>query len=153
MADADLTLVAVDLSEPVTAADRELIERARQQGPFLVVGNKADLPRRAVLNELDAVVSALTGQGIPELRGKILDAVVPGGAEIPPGFITNARHEKLLRNALAALEKARHAVDSVPHEMLLLDLYAALQALDELTGATTAEDILTRIFSTFCIGK
>ncbi len=42
---------------------------------------------------------------------------------------------------------------TIPHEMLLLDLYAALQPLDAITGATTADDILNRIFSTFCIGK
>ncbi|MCS7315679.1 MAG: tRNA uridine-5-carboxymethylaminomethyl(34) synthesis GTPase MnmE [Bryobacterales bacterium] len=154
MADADLTLVVVDLSQPLEAADRELIERARSQGRFLLVGNKADLPRVAVLEEPCVAVSALTGEGIPELRRRIANAVAPGGVEqAPPGFITNARHERLLREALEALDRARRAVADVPHEMLLLDLYAAVQALDELTGATTAEDILKRIFSTFCIGK
>jgi tRNA modification GTPase len=64
------------------------------------------------------------------------------------------RHERLLRESCGYLEKAREAVQAaVPHEMLLLDLYAALQALDGITGATTADDILNRIFSTFCIGK
>jgi tRNA modification GTPase len=154
MADADLTLVVVDLSQPIEEADRELIERARRQGRFLLVGNKSDLPRRAELDEPHVVVSALTGDGLSELRRRILEAIAPGGPdEVPPGFITNARHERLLRDALAALERARQNVEAVPHEMLLVDLYSAMQALDELTGATTAEDILTRIFSTFCIGK
>ena len=154
MADADLTLVVVDLSQPIEEGDRELIERARRQGRYLLVGNKSDLPRRAELPESHVVVSALTGEGLGELRRRILEAIVPGGVhEMPPGFITNARHERLLREALAALERARQNVEAVPHEMLLVDLYSAMQALDELTGATTAEDILTRIFSTFCIGK
>ena len=59
-----------------------------------------------------------------------------------------------MRQSLAALEAATAAVhNSIPHEMLLLDLYNALRALDSLTGATTTDDILNLIFSSFCIGK
>ena len=50
-------------------------------------------------------------------------------------------------------KRARRSQASIPHEMLLLDLYAALRPIDAITGATTADDILNRIFSTFCIGK
>jgi tRNA modification GTPase len=71
-----------------------------------------------------------------------------------PGFITSLRHERLLRESQEALGHARAAVEfHIPHEMLLLDLYAALRPIDAITGATTADDILNRIFSTFCIGK
>jgi len=71
-----------------------------------------------------------------------------------PGFITSLRHEQLLRKSLEALDQARKATEfGVPHEMLLLDLYAALRPTDAITGATTTDDILNRIFSTFCIGK
>ncbi len=154
MADADLTLVVVDLSAAFEAKDRELIERARTQGRAVVVGNKCDLPRRAEFAEDYAAVSALTGEGIPELRRRIHETIAPAGIETEPGFITSVRHESLLEEARGFLAKARDAVlDNVPHEMLLLDLYAALQALDGITGATTADDILNRIFSTFCIGK
>ena len=60
----------------------------------------------------------------------------------------------MLRESLQALAAARGSLDAaVPHEMLLLDLYAALRPLDAITGETTVEDILTNIFSTFCIGK
>jgi tRNA modification GTPase len=70
------------------------------------------------------------------------------------GAITNIRHEALLRESLSALENGRRAVGfGLPHEMLLLDFYAALRPIDAVTGATTADDILNRIFSTFCIGK
>ena len=70
------------------------------------------------------------------------------------GFITSIRHEHLLRESMEALAQARKAAEfGIPHEMLLLDLYAALRPLDAITGATTADDILNRIFSTFCIGK
>ena len=94
-----------------------------------------------------------TGDGVPQLREAILDAVAPG-VEHETGFITSLRHEKLLLESVQYLEKARDAaVANIPHEMLLLDLYAALRPVDAITGATTADDILNRIFSTFCIGK
>ena len=76
------------------------------------------------------------------------------GAQMESGFLTSVRHRGLVRDSLAALDAARFAVENrVPHEMLLLDLYNALRPLDEITGATTTDDILNLIFSTFCIGK
>ncbi len=146
MADSDLTLVVVDASRPMTAEDEALIARAHRH---LVVANKCDLPGAR------AGVSALTGAGIPELRDAILAAVAPAGAfEKETGFITSLRHEQLLRESAQFLDKAAGAVESdIPHEMVLLDLYAALRPIDAITGATTADDILNRIFSTFCIGK
>jgi tRNA modification GTPase len=154
MADADLTIVVVDLSADLDATDRDLIERARQQGRLLLVGNKCDVSKGAVPENAMAV-SALTGEGIQPLREAILEAVRPKeGFEQETGFITSLRHERLLRDAVEWLDKARGAVEAnTPHEMLLLDLYAALQPVDAITGATTADDILNRIFSTFCIGK
>ncbi len=155
MADADLTLVVLDLSAPLEDEDRSLIERARQCGRFLLAANKCDLPRRAEIAHEHVVVSALTGAGIEQLRERILAALTPDGIVAQePGFITSLRHEQLLRECLQALEQARRATrQGLPHEMLLLDLYAALQPLDSITGATTADDILHRIFSSFCIGK
>jgi tRNA modification GTPase len=64
------------------------------------------------------------------------------------------RHQNLVRDSLTALDAATTAVaEKIPHEMLLLDLYNALRPLDAITGATTTDDILNLIFSTFCIGK
>ncbi|MDR3700896.1 MAG: tRNA uridine-5-carboxymethylaminomethyl(34) synthesis GTPase MnmE [Candidatus Sulfopaludibacter sp.] len=148
MADADLTIVVVDASQPLTAEDAALIGRAQRR---LVAGNKCDLG--ACREELHT--SALTGEGIAELRAAILEAIAPKGAfEQETGFITSLRHEQLLRESLEFLDKARGAVEAgIPHEMLLLDLYGALRPIDAITGATTADDILNRIFSTFCIGK
>ena len=154
IADSDLTLVVVDLSEPLDGQDRALIARAERQGRHLLVGNKADLAHGPHADSAIAV-SALSGEGIPRLRELILEAIAPQGVfEQETGFITSLRHEQLLRESAAYLEKAAAAVESaIPHEMLLLDLYAALRPIDAITGATTADDILNRIFSTFCIGK
>ena len=153
MADADLTLVVLDLALPFTAEDHSLITRAGTRA--LVVGTKSDLPRGAGEWPTLLPVSALTGAGIAALRDAILEAVAPKGVfEQETGFITSLRHEQLLREAVEYLEKAAGAVRSrTPHEMLLLDLYGALRPIDGITGATTADDILNRIFSTFCIGK
>ena len=151
MADADLTLVVVDLSETIEPGDLALIERAKQQGSYILVGNKSDLPRMAQIREELITVSAVTGEGIETLRDKIAPA---GAREQESGFITSVRHQQLLRESIEALEQASKAVGfGIPHEMLLLDLYAALRPIDAITGATTADDILNRIFSTFCIGK
>jgi tRNA modification GTPase len=153
MADADLTLVVIDLAQPFTAEDESLMARAG--GRALLVGNKSDLPRAAGERPALLSVSALTGEGIAGLRDAILEAVAPRGAfQREMGFITSLRHEQWLCEAAAYLEKAIAAArSSTPHEMLLLDLYGALRPFDAITGATTADDILNRIFSTFCIGK
>jgi tRNA modification GTPase len=103
--------------------------------------------------------SAITGEGIAELRVEILrhigaEAGTYSGAQAESGFLTNVRHQGLIQDSLLALDAAKTAVaGKVPHEMLLLDLYNALRPLDAITGATTTDDILNLIFSTFCIGK
>ncbi|MBM3792957.1 MAG: tRNA uridine-5-carboxymethylaminomethyl(34) synthesis GTPase MnmE [Acidobacteria bacterium] len=157
MADADLTVVVIDLASPLTPEDEALIERAARQGRYLVAGNKADLPNLTptALAASAVAVSALTSQGVERLRKAIVEAAAPGAdAAREDGFITSLRHEQLLTESAAALRHAEAALGhGLPHEMLLLDLYAALQPIDAITGATTADDILNRIFSTFCIGK
>lgn len=154
LADADLVLVVIDGSSPHHAADSELVARTRASGPSLVVANKSDLPGFSA-GSAEIAVSALRGTGIPELRAAILRAIAPEGSPSnPESAVTSARQAALLRECLVMLEKASQAVESsIPHEMLLLDLYGALQPLDAITGATTADDILNRIFSSFCIGK
>jgi tRNA modification GTPase len=153
-ADADLTVLVLDASENETPEDKQLLARFRDSKP-LVVGNKSDLGRE--LNTVESVlwVSAQTGAGIETLRTEILRRLAPQGLAQPEsGSITSLRHQLLLKESREALENARRAVEfSIPHEMLLIDLYAALRPIDGITGATTADDILNRIFSTFCIGK
>jgi len=151
MADADVTLVVVDGTEPRAT---ELVERARLQGRSLVAANKADLPG-FIPAEGELRVSAMTGQGIAELREAIVDALAPRGElELSGGFITSLRQEQLLREAAGLLEAAREAVVAgVPHEVIMIHLDGALQAFGAIAGATSADDILNRIFSTFCIGK
>ncbi|MEE8256487.1 MAG: tRNA uridine-5-carboxymethylaminomethyl(34) synthesis GTPase MnmE, partial [Acidobacteriota bacterium] len=99
--------------------------------------------------------SALRGEGIEDLKKQILSTAVPlRELESADQFITNLRHQQLIRDSLDALRKARAATGrKIPHEMVLIDLYNALHALDGITGQTTTEDILGLIFGRFCIGK
>jgi tRNA modification GTPase len=174
LADADLVLVVLDASQPETAEDEPLLDQIKGR-TAIVVENKSDLcvglPIR--LNPLELSpggttqvrasarvesairTSALTAEGVPELRAAILrHATGDAGSNAEAGFLTNARHQSLVRDSLTALDAAQTAVHNrVPHEMLLLDLYSALRPLDEITGATTNDDILNLIFSRFCIGK
>ena len=155
MADADLTLVVLDSSTPLTAGDQEILTRAAAQGRHLIVANKTDLPLAATIPDDAIGLSATTGAGLRTLRQSILNAIGHAAqAEHEFAFITSLRHAQLLTECLGALRAARLAVEEhIPHEMMMLDLYGALHPLDAITGKTTADDILNRIFSTFCIGK
>jgi tRNA modification GTPase len=152
LADADLVLVVMDASQANSPEDTELLNQVGGR-PAIMVRNKCDL----IPNHVGAGIrtSAITGVGIPELRQEILRHVGgEAGVQAEAGFLTNLRHQNLVHDSLAGLAAASSAVNNrIPHEMLLLDLYNALRPLDEITGATTNDDILNLIFSTFCIGK
>jgi tRNA modification GTPase len=159
LTDADLVLVVFDASETMTTEDQELLQQVQGRSA-IVVGNKCDLGSGGDWTPPDGhssavQVSALTGQGIGKLRAEILRHIGgETGAQAETGFLTNVRHQGLVRDSLVGLEAATKAVTGkIPHEMLLLDLYSALRPLDAITGATTTDDILSLIFSTFCIGK
>jgi tRNA modification GTPase len=156
LADADLVLIVLDASVPVASEDQELLAHAETR-PTIVVANKIDIRHSefASLNSGWVRTSAVTGTGIEELRAEILRHVRgEAGQQAESGFLTNLRHQSLVKDSLGGLDAAKTAVESrVPHEMLLMDLYSSLRALDEITGATTNDDILNLIFSRFCIGK
>jgi tRNA modification GTPase len=163
LSDADLVLVVLDASRAVSDEDCELLKQVEDRAAIVVV-NKCDLASSQFSvpgsqlsgSRLTTVeTSALTGLGIPELRAAILREIGgEGGAQMEAGFLTNARHQRLVSDSLSALGGADSAIAAhVPHEMLLLDLYNALRPLDEITGSTTTDDILNLIFSSFCIGK
>lgn len=156
MAEADMVLLVLDSTEPLHAED-EAAMAAHETRPLLIACNKFDLaPEVSLTDQGHRVIktSALTGEGIAELRSAIVALVSTGAPGGETALLTNIRQQQAVAASLAAVKRARAAVDdSVPHEMILLDLYEGLQALDGLTGATTTDDILHLIFSTFCIGK
>jgi len=157
LADADVVLVVLEAGIPIRE-DEAVLVKSLDGRHALVARNKCDLEissQPAPELPVQAVsTSALTGQGMDELREALLGLVSAPAGESENGMLTNLRHHEAVTAALAALHKASDAArNNIPHEMALLDLYAALRQLDSLTGETTADDILNRIFSSFCIGK
>jgi tRNA modification GTPase len=159
LSEADLVLVVLDSTQEISVEDQELLEASCRRRA-LAVANKSDLAPEALLQIARGVkifkTSAVTGSGIEELRAAILEQVSGQAArgEQETGFLTNIRHQRLVEESLSSLEAAVHAVQrSIPHEMVMLDLYGALRPLDAITGETTTDDILNLIFSSFCIGK
>jgi tRNA modification GTPase len=159
LADADLVLIVLDASQQRTREDDDLLQQAADRS-VIVVANKSDLRLEgeavATVSRVPVVsTSAVTGEGVGALREEILrHAGGESGIPSESGFLTNVRHAGLIKDSQTALEAAKNAIEKkIPHEMLLLDLYSALRPLDAITGATTTDDILNLIFSTFCIGK
>jgi len=164
LADAAIVLIVLDATQPLNQEERGVLAAVHGR-PALVAINKNDLADyssdvlfadQSAADELAipaVATSALTGDGISALRQKIVE-LATGGAAIEPGPLTNLRQHQAITAARSALDDAARANETgIPHEMILLDLYRALWALDSLTGQTTPDDILNLIFSTFCIGK
>jgi tRNA modification GTPase len=154
---ADLTLVVLDGSAPLTADDRDLLA-ATSGTPRLIVVNKSDCPRAWSASTLEGAevvhTSALTGAGLASLRGAIVRALAGGEGWRDRPAITNARHADLLARARAALERARDAAAAgTPEEFVAADVTEARGLLEQVTGARTADDVLHAIFDQFCIGK
>jgi tRNA modification GTPase len=155
MAEADVVLLVLDATVPFHKEDEAAIASLANR-TFLIVINKNDLARPSSLpkqfSNRTLETSALTGDGIAELRRAILSVIAKDAPGADTALLTNLRQQQAASSAIGALDRAQAAV-TVHHEMILLDLYEALHALDALTGATTNDDILNLIFGKFCIGK
>jgi tRNA modification GTPase len=154
LADADLVLLIHDATLEVTAGEARL-EASVAGRPHLVVYNKVDLVGgEAELGGAVIRTSAVTGEGLGALREAILGELGAAGSLAEGGALNNLRQQEAVGSTLAGLAAAAAANEAgLPHEVILMDLHRALEALDSLTGVTTADDILARIFSAFCIGK
>jgi tRNA modification GTPase len=155
MADADVVLLILDATEPLHEEDQAAMATLLGR-PLLIVINKSDLAPTVSTHYPYPTLrtSALTGAGILELRRAILSLFTKETPNTEGALLTNLRQQQTVSAAVVTLDKAKQAVTRViPHEMVLLDLYEALHALDALTGETTNDDILNLIFSKFCIGK
>jgi tRNA modification GTPase len=157
MAEADIVLLVIDATAHPHPEDEATIATLTTR-PLLIARNKSDLttgPASSPETTHPTIeTSALTGTGIPELRTAILAQISTTTPTAETALLTNLRQQQAVSTSLTALTQAREAAaNEIPHEMILLDLYDSLHALDSLTGATTSDDILHLIFSKFCIGK
>ena len=163
IADADLTILVIDGSEDLTAADRALLDESEGSARLIAL-NKKDLPTFAVDRfqhnhksggPLSFIpVSAKTKAGLDDLRAAMLAHFRNGQTNIDGLLITNARHYDLLRRAIESLRSSGDLlVERASEELVLVGLHNALRYLGEILGEITPDDILAQIFSTFCIGK
>lgn len=152
MADADFVVVVMDATRQEDKEDKATVAGLEGR-PHRVVRNKCDL--LADRPDLAAIwTSAVTGEGLEQLKAAILADLNASAPLADSALVTNLRQHEAVTEAVAALERSKAAARLlIPHEMLLIDLHSALEALDRLTGATSTEQILGLIFSRFCIGK
>ena len=161
---ADAVLLLLDGSAPLTAEDRNLVDKIKGK-PLIPVLNKSDLVQRldaAALQDLlppgaapAVLISAKYGDGIESLKEAILSLVPETpAAEVADSLVAHLRHKVALEKAAEGLIRARNGLrDALPPELIALEIREALDALGEIAGRTSPEEVLDRIFSQFCIGK
>lgn len=161
IAAADLVLLVVDGTAGLDTADREILA-AYAPDRVMVVWNKIDMQPQAAMPEacgaegvVCVCVSARTGEGLEELAAAVRRVILSGTAEPEPGELApNMRQAAALERALDELAGLEQDVaGGQPYDICAVRLDGAVSALGEVTGLDAPEDVLNRIFSTFCIGK
>jgi len=161
---ADVVVILLDGSKSLTSEDRHILEQNKNRAARMIIAvNKSDLAAAWSPDQLPdhlpqgvplLKISAKFGDGLDALREALTDSAVSGEIADEGGMITQMRHKLALEKAqtcLAAVEESLNNGRSP--EFAAFELRCALDALDEITGKKIQDDILHRIFSTFCIGK
>ncbi len=156
MVDADLVIVLLDGSEHINAEDKEIISQVAELNHLIVI-NKSDLSQDSITiaGKSEVIrVSAKTGDGLDDLQRAIIKPFALQDIDNTGFLISDARHNDLLLRAKLEIEASTQLIDEkMSEEIVLIGLHNAMLFLGQVTGETTTEDMLTRIFSTFCIGK
>lgn len=167
MADADLVIAMLDVSEEETDEDESILESVAELNHVVVV-NKVDIASAKEVEEFVrharsqienpksqfVPVSAKTGEGLDILKHAIIEPFAPENHEISGFLVSDARHHDLLLHARDEVEHSLELLEQkASEEVVLVGLHNALRYLGQITGETTTEDMLTLIFATFCIGK
>jgi tRNA modification GTPase len=160
MVDADLVVVLLDCSQSLTDEDRKILEAVNELKSVIAI-NKIDLKSKVeinlqIANQKSSIiyVSAKTGEGLDELQCAIVEPFISQNIENAGFLVSDARHNDLLIRTKSEIESSINLIDQkMSEEIILIGLHNGLRFLGQITGETTSEDMLTRIFSTFCIGK
>jgi tRNA modification GTPase len=159
LTEADFLLVVIDQSRPLNQDDLNIVSRSRGKKALIVI-NKIDLPSKfsheSVTGGFPVVkISALTGQGLDALRKTIVECVLDGDIDMTSSNVApNLRHKQALTDAAQFFKSAaRNIKGDAPMEILAVELKSGLDALGEIIGETTSEEVLDSIFSQFCLGK
>lgn len=157
---AELCLLVLDGSAALSAEDEEAITLAKRAPHCICIVNKADKPPAFLVEALEDTfshvcpLSAKRGTGLSALEQAVSDCFPFGSARGAAPLLTNARQQEAATRAHAAIVRAREGLsEGLPPDLLLIDVEEALRALGELTGKTLRDDITTRIFERFCVGK
>jgi tRNA modification GTPase len=163
LAQADIVIVMLDVSKPLADEDKIIIDK-NKSGNIIVAINKIDLPRGWEIKTIDKLfppearileISAKSGAGLEKLKNTIMDLSIRDEIENTDGaIITNLRHKLAIEKACKNIQAAKEStVSGMSAEFAAFDLHEALDNLDEITGKKINDEILDKIFSSFCIGK
>jgi tRNA modification GTPase len=163
VADSDFVLLMLDGSRALDDDDKEIFEEIKGKKRVVVL-NKNDLPLKISLEEVKRFfpedptisISALKNEGIDDLKQAIYGSLVHKDVRATPEhlIVANIRHKTALTQVRDNLSNAMKALEEgISLEFIAFEIRAALEALGELVGETTTEEVLNRIFEQFCIGK
>jgi len=163
MSEAHLILLVADRSRPLDDEDRQIFREVHGKRALLIL-NKIDLPPRIAAEEVKKEagmndlypISALRGDGIEELKGGMVGAIVTGRAKRGGGELipVNLRHKRVLEKAQKAIGEALEGRKrEIPWDLTAIEIRQVLDILGEIAGETTPEEVLEMIFARFCIGK
>ena len=162
LSEAELAIVVLDGSQPLADEDREILELVKGRR-YVIIINKSDLGSADVKADLPEEfkiasvieLSAKTGEGFEAFTEWLQKFVYGDDRHLGDGiYVQNARHERLLQNALASMNDALAAAEAhLPYDCIMIDLRNAAEYLGEITGDAVRDEIINEIFSKFCIGK
>ena len=156
--EADLVLLVLNASEPLTDQDRQLLEISQDSNRIILL-NKVDLPQQIELDEIPADhirISVLKNQNIDQIEDRInaLFLENAGLVEQDATYLSNARHISLIEKAVEALQAVNEGLAlGMPVDLLQVDLTRTWEILGEITGDAAPDELITQLFSQFCLGK
>ncbi|MBQ4542454.1 MAG: tRNA uridine-5-carboxymethylaminomethyl(34) synthesis GTPase MnmE [Clostridia bacterium] len=150
---ADIVLFLVDSSRNFSKEDAEIFDSI-QNSKYIVLKTKSDLEtKNDKIFENEILISTATGSGVNELKAKILELTQISSIPADSVVITNERHKDALARAKQALDQAAENISADTLDLVSIDIKEAYNAIGEITGNTTSEEIIDAIFKKFCLGK
>ena len=156
--EADLVLLVLNASEPLTDQDKQLLEISRDSNRIVLL-NKTDLEEKIELDQLPADVikiSVLHNQNIDKIEERINQIFFEnaGIVEQDATYLSNARHISLIEKALESLQAVNQGLEmGMPVDLLQVDMTRTWEILGEITGDAAPDELITQLFSQFCLGK
>ena len=156
---ADIILVVIDSSRPLSEEDRAILEDTKERN-VLIVLNKSDLTPVVAEKDLGQYghpvlsLSAGTGEGLEALKEQLLSLALSHADTAGSALLTNTRHIELVRQSREALKRALDSIEAgMPVDCAVVDLREAWYLLGSITGDAVHDDMVEEIFSRFCLGK